>query len=241
MTFQLASRIPPATASVLTVLLVTFAAPRAAAEEAALFAVVTHRDGLLSSLVHEHMAVARSPKIESRYDTPLFKDLPTWRFSAVIDARELLVDDPSLNKSWAERLRALRVIDDSEAFASVTAEQSAQIRETALGEDQLFVTKYPEIRAELNGIEATRFTVDGHDLPYRAKLVLTIRKRAVEKPIGVRIDRDQQNSIARITAIGRFRFSDFGIEPYSMAMGTIRVADEFHALGIFGIDISAPK
>lgn len=103
-----------------------------------------------------------------------------------------------------------------------------EIEETLKGEEVLHVEKHPTIRFRSTKVEGTP-----PRLRVRGELTLHGTTRAIEVPVEITIEEGG----AAIRARGTFeaRTSDYGMKPYSAALGTIRVADrvefDFEAVG----------
>jgi polyisoprenoid-binding protein YceI len=87
---------------------------------------------------------------------------------------------------------------------------------------------YPEISARIDSI-AER-PGDG-DLPYEVTMVLEVHGRTVETTLRAR--HELEGDLLRVEAVGAFRFTDFGIEPYSAMLGMVKNKNEFHVLIAF--------
>lgn len=120
-------------------------------------------------------------------------------------------DDPS--RSWVR----LEVVADSLRVQTPADEDDrASIREAMLTE-VLRTDSFPVIR-----FRSTRVRVSEAGLEVEADLTLVGETRSVTVDLGL------ETAGAALWAWGRFsvRQTDFGIEPYSTALGTVRVADE---------------
>ena len=118
----------------------------------------------------------------------------------------------------------------TEPFKEVDDADRAKIREAMLAPKQLFAERFPEVKAELlvlaprgegGGRESARVA-----LGWNAKVRLEVRGKSVEKTVPVRFEVEQ--GVLRGELLGEFKFTEFGIEPYTAALGAVKVADLFH-------------
>lgn len=202
--------------------------------ERSTFAVLTHRAGVAARLAHDHLIVARGPQCELALDAarPESARLTCRQAVLALDA------DPSAERErLAPRLELLGA--RSGPLPAVDAGDRAKIRAEMLAATQLFAERFPEIRAELVGL-APRGGSDGGDggdggdgaggarvaLGWNARVRLTLRGETVETTAPVRFEIAGDRLSAELLA--ELRFTDFGIEPYSGVLGTVRNADLFH-------------
>lgn len=191
-------------------------------EAASLFAVLTHKAGLGARLAHDHLVVARAPQVAIRFDPdrPAAAELD---FSLPVLALD--VDPPGERAARAERLRVLGVL--SGELPPVDPGDRDKVREAMLAPTQLFASRFPHVTAELRGL-ARRGGAAGARvaLGWDATVKVTVRDRTVERRIPVRFEIDGDRLTAE--ALGEFRFTEFGIEPYSAFLGAVRNEDLFH-------------
>jgi len=192
--------------------------------ERSTFAVLTHRAGLASRLAHDHLIVARGAQCELTLDPAAPGDARLACRQAVL----ALDADPTAERArLAPRLELLGA--RSGPLPAVDAGDRAKIRAEMLAPVQLFAERFPEIRAELlalaprggGGAESARVA-----LGWNARLRLTLRGQTVETTAPVRFEIADDRVTAELLA--ELRFTEFGIEPYSGALGTVRNDDLFH-------------
>lgn len=192
-----------------------------------LFAVVTRKAGFAAGLAHDHLIVAGdyTASLEFLPDEP---ERAGFRLEARTEALE--PDEPASRKRWQPRLIELGILD--EVFEDVSEKQRTKIRRAMLGEGQLDAAAYPRVVASTSGIEPLE-TVAGFG--YRVQLALDVRGVRVVRPVAARYEIGESGRLT-VEAFGSFRFSDFGIEPYSAMLGAVRNRDEFrvyvHLVGI---------
>jgi len=184
--------------------------------DASSFVVLTHRAGAAARLAHDHVVVARRPKVTVEFDprTP-----ERARVDFVEPVLALEIDDPADRTALEPRLRALGIL--REPLGPTDDEERAKVRAAMLEPHQLFAERFPEIRAELSGVVPAASGGSGE-----ARLSLEIRGERVAKqvPVTWRIDGEALDG----ELVAAFRFTEFGIEPYSSYLGLVRNDDLFH-------------
>ncbi len=216
-------------------LLVVTSRPAAAAEPPAaaptwtvdaassLFAVLTHKAGLGARLAHDHLVVARGATATLAFD-PARPEATGFDFSVPVLALDI---DPAAERAAeAPRLRALGALDGE--LAPVDDEDRTEVREAMLSPRQLFASRFSHVRAELAGLAPRTAAAPGPlaEFAWEATVRVSVRDRTVERRVPVRLDID--GSTLRAEALGEFRFTEFGIEPYSAFLGAVRNEDLFH-------------
>lgn len=182
--------------------------------DGSLFAVVTHKEGLAKGLAHEHFIVATS------YDASLVFDRQDERaasflFEAAVE--DLAVDDAELAAAWQDGLLERELI--AEPFSELSDKDRRKIRKSMLADDQLDAESHPTISARLHDPEPAE------EGTYLGTLELTVNGRTASRELRFELFEDGAELKAEATC--GFRFSDFGIEPYSAMLGAIKVADSF--------------
>jgi polyisoprenoid-binding protein YceI len=115
---------------------------------------------------------------------------------------------------------------DAEALViadqGIDEDERREIAQTMRGKDVLDVARWKTI-----SFRSTEVRRSGSELRVRGALTLHGTTRMVEAPAVVSLEPN-----GRLRARGSFFFrqSDFGIEPYSAGLGTIKVADEVELL-----------
>ncbi len=185
------------------------------------FAVVTHKGGFAAGMAHNHLVTAAGHQLEMAFDAaaPLQSS-----FELRTAASQLEVDRGDLQLEWYPRFEALGVL--SEAFGDVADKDRAKIHESMLGKSQLNAEKFPQIVATVVSVTAKAATVGEVEFPYQVTLRLEVRGQAVEKPVAARFD--LADTSITVEAVGAFKFSDFGIKPFSAFLGAVKNEDEFH-------------
>jgi hypothetical protein len=189
--------------------------------EASVFAVVTHPAGGLSALGHPHLIVADD--YSEDLDVEL-GDLSATRFSMVVEVRELVVNPPSVLSAVVPRLKALGVLDDDMPVLSTSEREAMQSRITS--PSQLNASAHPRIEMRLRALRREMVEVNGRDFPWLAEIEFTVRGVTVMREVPLNVFRSGKR--VQAVALGAFRFSEFGMEPFSAALGLLRNDDTFH-------------
>lgn len=189
-----------AVASLLVVAASVCAAPYRIDERRSELVVLVTRAGVGSALAHDH--VVRATRFSGSLDVD--RELVALSAEVEVDARALEVDEPEQRAKYG-------------LSGSISEKDRAEVRATMLGEGQLDVERYPEIRFRAARIDRT---ADGFRLA--GELTLHGVARRVSFPMQVR----EEGEALHATGSLRFEQSDFGIEPYSAVLGAIRNRDE---------------
>jgi polyisoprenoid-binding protein YceI len=198
------------------------AAPWRVDPERTAFAVLTHRAGLGARLAHDHLVVARAPVATLDFDPARPQ---ATRFSARVNVIALDVDPSEERAALSPRLIELGAL--SSPLPAVEPDDRGKVRKAMLTRDQMAPEEFPEVTAELVGLERRGGAQSARvALGWDARVRLTVRGRAVEKTLPARWE--IQDGELAAEALGEFRFTEFGIEPYSTMLGAIRNDDRFH-------------
>jgi hypothetical protein len=129
-----------------------------------------------------------------------------------------------MRRTWHPRFVELGILD--RPLDELSDDTREKIRRTMLSERQLDAEAFPTISARIAAITQERTTMGPVDFPYLVALELTVRGTAVTRPLAARYE--NRDGTIRIEGVGTYRFSDFGIRPYSAMLGAVRNRDEFH-------------
>ena len=188
-------------------------------EAESVFAVVTRKAGFAARLAHNHLVVARDYTARLSLD-PNRLDLTGFDLEAV--ATNLVVDDPDQREKWEARIVGLGVVDD---LGTPDESDRAEIRETMLSKKQLDAAADPRISVALMGVTEQETVINGSVFPYRADIMVRIRGETVARAVAA--DFSIEGDRISVEAIGNFTFEEFGIEPYSAFMGSVKNKNEF--------------
>jgi len=219
--FRMAARRCLTILSCLLVASVSSAAEVEIDTEASILAVVTHKAGIAAKRAHNHLIVSTGYKAGLSFDSA---DPLATTFELEFAAESLAVDPWDQEQAWYPRLEELGVLD--EPFTELPEKDRQKIRKSMLGDSQLDAAAFPSMSARVKGVEASVSTLNGVSFPYLANLVFEVKGKRVERKIPARYD-SSGNTVA-IEALGAFRFTEFGIEPFSAFFGAVRNEDEFH-------------
>jgi len=191
----------------------------AVVEAESVFAVVTHKGGFAARLAHNHLIVASGYEVELVFDEadPL---ATAFMFSAPVD--QLLVDPAESRQAWASRLADLDVEDD---LGSPGEDDRRDIRNSMLSEKQLDFANHPTLSVELIRVSEGSQDLSGVVFPWMAEVEVTVRGVAVRRLVPMRYE--LEGDVLSVEAVGRFTFEEFGIEPYSAALGAVKNKNEF--------------
>ncbi|MGA8260757.1 MAG: YceI family protein [Arenicellales bacterium] len=171
------------------------------------------RGGRLARLGHNHIVELR----RVRGDIFLADDVGRSVFDLAVAPADAVVDPP-----------ALRATQGDEFQTTVSENARSATRRNMLGPDVLHASRFPYVK-----ISSTR--IDGPLASARATVDLTLKgvTRRLTIPVSVHVED------GRLTAKGRFEIlqSDFGIQPYSVLGGALKVKDRVTVV----FDIAAEK
>lgn len=195
-------------------------------EQASYFAVITHADGF----GHDHLVTAIDYRVELAADD---QDLTTATFTLSAPVEGLNVDAPEDRAVLEPRLRALGVVED--AFPDLSARDRATVDARIRSETQLDAARHPILTARVIGVSSAPAEWDDHTFPQQLDIALTVRGTTVVRRVPATIVATPDR--VRANALGRFRFTEFGIEPFRAALGLLRNADMFHVY----VDLQAKR
>jgi polyisoprenoid-binding protein YceI len=186
-------------------------------EEETTVAVVVRTRGIAARFAPDHFIHAG----DFRATLVLDPEAPEGAgFQARVASAALIADDPEARQAFGGRLQELGILDDP--YDDMSEGDRQDVRSSMLSEDQLNVDEHPWIEVEAVAIQAS----EDPDFPWEITGALTVRDTRVEAPVRGRMV--SEGGRIRIEAFGRFRFTDFGIRPYSAFLGAVRNRDEFH-------------
>lgn len=192
---------------------------RVIAEES-VFAVVTEKDGFAARLAHNHLIVAGDYTVTLEYDAAR----PTAagvEFSG--SAHGLIVDDPEQRARWEPRIVELGLVSE---LGTPGDDDREKIGREMLADGQLDAETYPDISARVVSIREEAIVIGGTEFPFSVVAEVGIRDRTVQRTVGANVDTD--GTLLNIEVLGEFTFEEFGIEPYSAFLGSVKNKNDFH-------------
>ncbi len=185
------------------------------------FSVITHRSGVASALAHNHLVCPTEYTVRLSQEAD---ELESLSFQLTFLVEDLAVDVPEMQEKWFPEIRGVGVLD--EPFAKVSLKDRNAVRDTMLSEKQLDAEKHPEISGKLISLTEEPSTLGTVQFTHKATIVLTVHGTTLQRDIPARVQRS--DDILKVEAVGAFKFTDFGITPYSALFGAVRNKDEFH-------------
>lgn len=165
------------------------------------FHVLVEKDGILKALGHDHVVAVRSSRAEFTVG------LASAALRLEIDSASLAIDDS------ADRRRA--GYDET-----IPESDRAKINKLMRGKKTLDIDNYPLIVFESEKIEP----VDDDSGMW---MVLgTLKLRGVSRFLEFPVTRTAEGAGFWAEGYVRLRLSDFGIKPFSSALGMVKVKDE---------------
>lgn len=160
-----------------------------------------YRGGSMAKLGHNHVVLF--PGV--RGNVYLADDPAGSLFDLAVPVAGAVVDPPALRHSQGRDFRT-----------DISDDARSRTRDNMLGEQILHAARYPYITVSTAGIEGP------WDAP-RVTLAITIRKTTRRVTTPVSLDYDEGGLVARTRL--DLRQSDFGIEPFTVLGGALRVRD----------------
>ena len=206
-------------------------APQMVAKKSS-FAVVTGREGMASGLAHRHIVVASEPSVSLMMTFPQDAaksnpQLPTGGSADIkINVKSLIVDDVDAS----EQIRGLLVEHGVWNATADHVEPSVREKVTANMQDesQLDAEHFPTITG--SGTFTDCQQASALAAVCKLHLTVTIHGTPVTKDLDLKLSRDSAGMTGQFA--GAFKFTEFGIKPYSAMLGAIRVSDEFSLAAI---------
>jgi len=189
--------------------------------EESVFAIGTHKAGFAAALAHNHLIVASDYTARLLFDAA---DPTRTSFRIQLSVADLMVDDSVMKDRWYGRLNELDVWGDS--YRGISEQDREEVRANMLDEQQLYADSFPMIEARSTTIEARDSERGDTSFGYEVLLAVTIRGETVHRPFVARYSVEDETLI--LEALGVFYFTDFGIEPYSKFLGSVKNENMFH-------------
>jgi hypothetical protein len=164
--------------------------------------VLVYRDGPLARLGHNHVLVAKGLQAVLAVTRPPAASILALR----LDVNSFTVDPVAARA------------EEGADFASTVSEQARTgTRQNLLGEQVLDARRFPVIEAELAGVAGPGWAPD---------LLLRVRLRGEEREIPVTVGVHEEANRLFVRGSFTVRQTEFGIKPFSVLGGGIRVRDD---------------
>ena len=198
------------------------AAPWTVLPEESVFAVVTEKAGFAARLAHNHLIVASDYNVALDFD-PDRPSATAFEFEARVAG--LLVDSDEERIEWESAIRALDLVSE---LGTPGEDDRRKIREEMLADGQLDAEEHPTLSARLVAVREEISAFGSVEFSHVAEVEVQIRGQSVVKDVSARfqIDEADENRV-NIEVVGQFMFEEFGIEPYSAFMGSVKNKNEF--------------
>ncbi|BBM86124.1 DUF547 domain-containing protein [Candidatus Uabimicrobium amorphum] len=190
-------------------------------QDKSLLSIITHKAGVAAYLAHDHMIYATAFESTLKCNPNFVNSV---QFSVKIPVDKLYNDLFSLQKTWYPRLKTLAV--QTSSFSEVSKSDREKIRTNMLSSSQLDSKKYAAVTAKVQKIVLKNSDVGSVKFPFLARVAVTIKDKTVVRDMPTRIYFEK--GALRIETVGKLKFTDFGITPYSAFFGAIKNGDEFH-------------
>lgn len=190
------------------------AEPYEVKQSESILAVITHRAGFASGMAHNHLVFPKEYQIQIQNDENTISSI-----NIVVPTKQLVIDEPEAQKKYQSRLIKLQML--SEPYSDVSPSDRADISKSMFAKDQLNVNDFDTITAEVKDLRP----INGKSHSHEGTLTLTIRGKTKTRPIHLNLDKSE--SKLRLEGWGDFKFSDFGIEPFSAFLGAVKNQDRF--------------
>lgn len=164
--------------------------------------ILVYRGGTMANLGHNH--VVSSSTLSGH--VWLHDSLTRSGFTIMLPVNDLIVDDAQARK------------DEGAEFVSVVSDSArAGTRTNMLKPEQLDGEHYPVIRLRSLSVAGTRAQP-------QVQVQITIKGQSRELIVPVQLSASEQS--LRVTGQLPIKQTDFGIQPYSVAMGALQVQDQ---------------
>lgn len=164
----------------------------------------TWKTGAGASMAHDH--VVRATKFSGKGSLDDSGNPESLKLELTVDVASLLPDEPETRKKYYL------------PNTPVPEKDRKKVLENMIGDEQLDAAKFPSITFVVSKV----YREDSGALQCLGKLTLHGVTKELLFPIKVKTGDRQVEGDAQV----RFKTSDFGVKPYSAALGLIRNKDE---------------
>ncbi|BBM82439.1 hypothetical protein [Candidatus Uabimicrobium amorphum] len=186
-----------------------------------LLSVVVQKAGVASYLAHDHLIYAYKFDATLNYS---HKNENDTTFSIKIKADNLYADYHPLSKMWNPTLNKLGAF--SRKFTKLSDSDRKKVRTNMLSSSQLDSKNHTYIKAKVLQIIDKETQVGERKFNKLIKLSLTVKGKTITREIPGNMK--LKNGTLFVEALGKYKFTEFGITPYSALLGAIRNSDDFH-------------
>lgn len=199
------------------------AAPWTVLPDESVFAVVTEKAGFAARLAHNHLIVAGDYDVSLRFDTER-PQATAFEFEARVAG--LVVDDPDQRLRWESSVQTLALVSE---LGTPDEGDRRKIREEMLADGQLDEESYPTLSARVVGIREEVSMLGSEQFTHAVEVEVRIRGQAIQKSVAARFQMDEvTRDRVNVEVVGQFTFEEFGIEPYSAFLGSVKNKNEFY-------------
>ena len=198
--------------------------------ENSIFAVITHKAGIIARLAHNHLIYAQDYEAELTMDGD---DLSTANFRIEFPVKNLVVSDVEGHERWNSSILEAGILE--KPLDKTSPKNREKIRQNMLSRKQLDAEQFPNIAAALTRLREDKAEEPGHIHTHLATVEITLHGQTITRDFPVKIA--LEGDTLHIEAVVSCNFSDFGIKPYSALAGAVKNQDYFD----FYINLSATK
>lgn len=180
------------------------AAPWALDSKGTALAVKTWKTGAGAGLAHDH--VVRATRFSGRASLDEAGTPESLALELVVDVNALTPDEPEDRRTYHL------------PNTPVPENDRTKVKENMLGDEQLDAAKFPTLSFKVNKV----YREESGVLQCLGKLTLHGVTKELLFPITVKATENRVEGEAAV----KFKTSDFGVKPYSAALGLIRNKDE---------------
>jgi polyisoprenoid-binding protein YceI len=192
--------------------------------------LVTHKSGFAKMLSHDHFIYATDYKTKLNFRE---SDLTRSKIEATIFTKSLKNDEKIAHDKWYPLVKRFGLL--KEKPTEIDESNIAKINEEMLGEGELNVKKFPEIKAVTTKITQKQSTHHEQKFEYELNMRVTIRGNVSDLICPANI-RSSANGFI-LEGFCPSKFTDFKMEPVSVLFGAVGNKDEFE----FVFSLSAIK
>ncbi|MCX6118127.1 MAG: hypothetical protein NT027_11340 [Proteobacteria bacterium] len=193
-------------------------------------AILTDKEGLAAALAHRHIIVATN--IESSLDlgavdlaaSDALSKISSGQAKVSFKVQDLVVDTNSAAAS------IIPVFSNAKLWVVGTDKleegNASTVKENMLDSSQLDAGKFATIEGQ-GRFDSCVTKADA--LECKLSLTLIVKGKSIAKQLPLTIKKSGQSAVAEF--LGSFKFTDFGIKPYTAMFGAIAVKDQFYVAG----------